>query len=274
VPDRFPRIKKGAMLMARKDGSDSHKADVLFTNSYLGLFVQQRPAYWSKLLEMLYGDGRIRKFASVVEDIVEKFSFLALAKDQIAESEARRDPQKQFFVKYHTYSYIFMTKSFLDAVAVFINESYGLKFNGGNIDLGKSHFIESLSTQNKPLAAEITKRQRWIGQVTKYRNNLIHRHGVYVGPIPTVPESMTDPRAIDLYILEEPAYIPNDPDFVVDKIYDGVEGEFIKVNSLVEEWIQKSFEIFDLALSSFTASFEVVPRENGVGVIFTIRESR
>lgn len=261
MAERFPRLKKGAMIMARKDGTPDSKSDVLFTNSYLGPFIQEKPEYWGKLLEMLYGEGRLRKFASAVEDIVEKFSFLALAKDQIAERENTKDARKRFFVKYHAYSYIFLTKSFLDAVAVFINESYALGFKGGDIDLKRGRFIESLKLKNAPLASKLLDKGDWIRLVVRYRDNLIHKHGVYVGPIPTVPAEIADPKEVDLYILQEPHYIPYNPDFLVDHIYDGIEGEFIKVASFVEEWIQQSFQVFDLVLGSFTASFELVPRE-------------
>jgi len=259
----FPRLKRGKMIIATKDGPKDSRSDVLFTNSYLGPYVLQKPAYWEKLIGMLYGEGRLRNFASVVEDIVEKFSFLALAKDQIAEHEKTRDPRKRFFVQYFVYSYIFMTKSFLDATAVFINESYGLGFNGGDIDLIRGKFIESLKAKNRPLAQKITEKQNWIRLVVTYRNNLIHKHGLYVGPIPTVPEEITDPREVDQFILKEPHYIPHDPHLLIDHVYDGVEGEFIKVASFVEEWIHESFEVFDIVLGSFTASFELVPREEG-----------
>lgn len=244
------------MIVARKDGPSTTGGD-LFTNTYLGRFVSETPDYWAKLHEMIYGNGRLKKFAAIIEDIVEKFSFLALARDQVYDSERRSDHDKRFFVKYHTYNFIFMTKSFLDSCAVFLNESYELGSRGNSIALENRQLLERLEKLNPKLAQQLDKRAFCFKRVVRYRNNLIHRHGLYVGAIPKVPESMTDPYEIDRYILEQPAYIPNDPDFVVDKVYEGVEGEFILVSALVDDWISAAFEVFNLILSSFTLSFEV-----------------
>ena len=251
-----PRIIRGAVIVARKDGPPT-KAGVLFTNTYLGRFVNETPDYWDKLHDMIYGKGRLRKFASMVEDLVEKFSFLALARDQISEHEKRRDREKLFFVKFHTYSYVYVTKSFLDACAVFLNESYGLKQRRSSIALNKTQLLNSLERVNSGLANQLREHMSWFQRVVQYRNNLIHRHGLYVGPVPTVPESITDPAAVDRYIMEQPTYMPNDPDFVTDLVYDGIEGEFIQVSALVDDWINASFEVFNLTLNSFTLSFEV-----------------
>lgn len=206
---------------------------------------------------MLYGGGRLRKFATIVEDIVEKFSFLALAQDQITESESRRDREKKFFIHYHTYAYVFMTKSFLDACAVFLNESYALEQRGSGIALDKQSFINCLDKVNPDLTKQLHSQREWFKLVVRYRNNLIHKHGLYVGPIPTVPDSLKDPIAVDQYILTQPAYIPNDPDLLIDNIYNGVEGDFIKVTCFVDEWINEAFHLFHIILSGFTTSFEV-----------------
>ena len=247
------------MTIARKDGPPT-KGGILFTNTYLGRFVNETPDYWEKLHEMIYSSGRVRGVATMVEDIVEKFSFLAIARDQILESEKRRDREKRFFVQYHTYSFVFMTKSFLDTCAVFINDTYGLNQKGSAIALDKSKLLDALETPNSGLAEQLRGRMQWFELVVRYRNNLIHRHGLYVGAMPLVPESMTDPLDVDRYVLAQPAYMPNDPDFVIDKVYDGIEGEFVLVTSLVDDWIDSAFEIFNLILSSFTLSFELYDR--------------
>lgn len=256
MTNEHPRILKGAMMMARKDGPDT-PAGALFTNTYMGGKLNEVPEYWPKLHEMIYSAGRLRKYAEIVEDIVEKFSFVAIARDQVREIEARRDREKRFFVKYHTYTYIFMMKSFLDACAVFLNETYGLNQRGSSISLEREKFLIELEKLNSPLTEQLRDRALWLKNVVRYRNNLIHRHGLYVGPIPKIPESLIDPLEVDKYIMAQPTYMPNDPDFVVDKIYQGIEGEFILVTALVDEWVDSAYEIFNLVLSSFTLSFEV-----------------
>nr|WP_321402030.1 hypothetical protein [uncultured Desulfobacter sp.] len=86
---RFPRIKKGPMTFATKDGSPNEEVDRLLTNSYMGRHIAQKPDYWPKLLRMVYGNGRLRTYTGAVENIVEKFSFLLLARDEIIDLEKK-----------------------------------------------------------------------------------------------------------------------------------------------------------------------------------------
>ena len=251
-----PRLIRGSLIVCSKDGQPP-KGGILFANTYLGRHIKEVPDYWDNLHKMIYGRGRLKKYAAIVEDIVDKFSFLFLARDQFGVSEQLRDPVKRFLAQYHTYTYVFMTKSFLDACAVFINESYGLGERGNNISLENKSFLDRLEQSNQALANQLRDRKGWIDLVALYRRNLIHRHGLYVGPIPTVPESITNPEEVDQFILAQPAYMPNNPNFVIDKIYEGEEGEFIKVSDIINEWIDTSSEIFHIVLRSFTLSFEL-----------------
>jgi len=255
--DRYPKINKGSMIVAVKDGTNEKKADQLITNSYFATFLEKRPTYWEKLISLLYGKGRLKKYASIVEDIVDKFSFLFLAKDQILSHEMQLNVQKRFYVKYFAYTFVFMTKSFLDSLAVFINEIYQLSFNGGEIDLKKGKFINEIKNKNNELYSLLSMKHNFITKVVKYRDNLIHKHGLYVGAIPTVPEYLTDPKEVDLFILKEPHYIPNDPNLLFDDIYSGKKGEFIKLSSFVDDWIGESAQLFDIVLGNFTNYFYV-----------------
>ena len=151
-----------------------------------------------------------------------------------------------------------MAKSFLDSLAVFINEIYQLGFNGGEIDLKRGKFLTTLKNKNNELSSLLQKQQQFISIVVKYRDNLIHRHGLYVGAIPTVPDDIKDPKEVDLFILKEPHYIPNDPDLLFDDIYGGKEGEFIKVSCFLEDWINETTHLFHIVLSNFTKYFYVI----------------
>ena len=107
------------------------------------------------------------------------------------------------------------------------------------------------------MAKAIDGKRNWLDYVVKYRDNLIHKHGLYIGAIPNVPEDMTDPVEIEKFILDEPHYMPSDPDLLEDDIIAGKEAEFIKVTCLVNEWLLESFELFDIVLGTFTMRFEV-----------------
>ena len=118
--DRSPRIKHGSMLMATKDGSSGEVTDYLLTNSYMERHVQAKPEYWTKLNEMLYANGRVKRYAGCAENVVEKFSLLLIARDLIQFHEVSRTPDKRFFVKHQAYSFVFLTKAFLDSIAAYM----------------------------------------------------------------------------------------------------------------------------------------------------------
>lgn len=253
-----PRIKKGKMIIATKDSAIAASVDLLLSNSYMARHVTQKPEYWNRLLELLYGSGRLRKHAGAVEDIVDKFSFLLLARDQVVGFEATGNPDKRFFVKYFAYTFVFMTKSLLDSLAVFVNGIYALGYKGGAIDFKKKKFVTAVKETDPHLGATVSAKQQWICYVSNYRDSLIHRQGLYMGPLPTVPEDMTDPEEIDRFILLEPHYMPTDFNLITEDIMDGKEVEFIKVSDLVGEWLGEALVLVDAALKTFSTRFEFV----------------
>ena len=246
------------MIIAVKDGALDDESDQLLANSYMAKHIVAKPEYWPKLLKMLYSKGRLLKYAGKVEDIVDKFSFLMLARDQISTYENTINHEKRFFIKYFAYTYVFMTKSLLDSLAVFVNDIYELDFKGGEIDFKRGRYMEGVRAVDSELAEAIDKKRKWLDYVVKYRDNIIHKHGLYIGAISKVPEYMTDPVEIDKFILGEHHYMPSDPDILVDDIITGKEVEFIKVSFLVDEWLAESFELFDVVLRTFTMRFDLV----------------
>lgn len=244
------------MSLATKDGAPDQPADQLLANSYMGRHVVRKPEYWGKILELLYRGGRARDHADAVEDVVDKFSFLLLAKDQLLGHERSVSPDKRFYVKFLVYNYVFLTKALLDSLAVFVNDVFQLGFRGGQIDLKRGMFIDALEQQDSSLTSKIRSRKSWIDLVVRYRDNLIHRHGLYIGPLPTVPQSLTDSSEIDHFIMRQPHYMPTDPDLRTNRIANGGESEFIKVQCLVDEWLEESFALFDAVLRTFALRFE------------------
>lgn len=253
-----PRIKKGKMTIATKDSAIAANADLLLSNSYMARHVTQKPDYWAKLLEMLYGAGHLRKYADAVEDIVDKFSFLLLARDQVLVLEETTNPDKRFFVKYFAYTFVFMTKSLLDSLAVFVNTIYSLGFKKGGIDFKWKKFVDSVKGLDPILGDTIAAKQQWIYYVSKYRDSVIHQRGLHVSALPTVPEDMTDPDEIDNFILREHHYMPTDPSLTSEDIIDGKEVEFIKVTDLIGEWLGETLVLFDAVLKTFSTRFELV----------------
>lgn len=253
-----PRIKRGKMVMATKDGASAANVDRLLVNSYMARNVTEKPDYWPKLLGMLYGEGRLRNYTNHVEDIVDKFSFLLLARDQVLVLEETRSPDKRFFVKYFAYTFVFLTKSLLDSLAVFLNEIYGLGFKGGEIDFKKGKFVSTLKEEDASLGALLEGKEAWILYASKYRDEVIHRHGLYVGALPNVPEEMTDAGEIERFILQEHHYMPTDSTLTSEDIIAEQEVEFIKVTELINEWLAEVSTFFDAVLRTFATKFELV----------------
>nr|WP_321402026.1 hypothetical protein [uncultured Desulfobacter sp.] len=150
-----------------------------------------------------------------------------------------------------------MEKAFLDSVAVFINEIYQLGFNGGQIDFKKDKFVGAIRDKDSELGKAISIKRNWLDYVIKYRDNLIHRHNLYIGPLPTIPDNMTDPVEQRIYISQEHFYMPINPEDINDKILDRREGEFIKVTYLIEDWLKESNDIFDICLRFFAQKFNL-----------------
>ena len=253
----YPRIKKGKFISAVKGGTGSGNVDQLLANSYMARHVLAKPEYRAKLQEMLYGQGRLRNYAGAVEDIVDKLSFLMLAKDQIIAYESTESSTKRFFVKYFAYTYVFVTGAFLDSFAVFANELYGLGFAGGDVTFRKSKYCGAVRTRVPELGERIDRKRNWIDDVFKYRDSLIHRHGIPVSSLPHIPDHVTDTVEIDQYILRAPHYMPKDPNTIDDNIIDGKETEFIRVAALVDEWLTEALELFDTMLRTFALRFDV-----------------
>lgn len=258
-----PRIKKGRITPAYKEAKAGEKSDFLISNTYFRTFLQTTPPYWDKLLDLLYRGGRLKKYASIVEDVIDKFSFLFLSRDQIRHHESLLDASKKFHIKYFTYTFIYLTKSFLDSLAVFVNEIFELGFKGGEIDFRRGKFIEHIRSKHKTLGELISERRNWIDRVIKYRDNLIHRHGLYIGPLPNVPPEIKDEKEIDLYILKEPYYLPNDPDLTVDVVSETREGDFIKLTCFIDDWINEAANLLDIVLGTYTRHFIRVSRSEG-----------
>jgi len=250
-----PRIKRGPITVAHKDPKPGETSDMLIANSFFRTFLQTTPDYWEKLLDLLYRGGRLRLYASSVEDTVEKFSFLFLSREQIRRYEPLDNDNKRFYIKYFAYSFIYFTKSFLDSIAVFLNVILELNFKGGEIDLKKKNFVNAILSKHKELGEKILAQKTWIQKVVKYRDNLIHRHALYVGPCPTVPPDMTDEKEISRFILKEPYYLPNHPDLTTDKVSDQREGELIKLTCFVDEWIDQASQMFDIVMGTFATQF-------------------
>lgn len=195
-----------------------------------------------------------------IPDMVEKFGFMLLARDQI--KAIGNSDQK--VVKYHCYNFIFHTKSFLDSISTFLNTEYNLGFKGGEIDLKHGKFITALKEKNSELVQKIDQLRNWISNVVEYRDALIHKHGLWI--CPATPEDFNPPVGNSWSNLD--IRIPWDPTMTIENYATKLEevkkryGEVMRpMNDLCKEWLDNSKEILELVLEDLDQRLTSVTKE-------------
>jgi hypothetical protein len=117
-----------------------------------------------------------------LHDILEKLGFIEEMYESLSTAPFGRSLPR---MKSSFYFFVWSVKALHDSLAVFLKQWYSLPEERGAIDLGnglraKGTFLISLQKENKELADTIAENfQGWINEVTEYRNNTIHRFGVF-----------------------------------------------------------------------------------------------
>jgi hypothetical protein len=166
-----------------------------------------------------------------LSDAISKFGFMILAHDAVKEAVKR---EVRIFCQYNFYSFVFLTKAFLDAISLFLNEELRLGMSGGQIDITKKHFFDKLEQAQgrETLAKQLAGLCNWLSFVKQYRMELIHRRpaqvfGRYV------------PHSVPPELRVEQLHVPVPPAFIS-------EGEWRKseeIGQFVDEWLMKSEKI-------------------------------
>lgn len=114
-------------------------------------------------------------YLEFLSDALEKLGFLYFARDRL--KKYKRDLHAG---KYHVYNSIFDCKAFLDTIAGLLNHHYKLETRRIQTDLKHTKFLQKLADKNSKLAREISRFEVWIKAISKWRNILIHRHGIFL----------------------------------------------------------------------------------------------
>lgn len=209
---------------------------VLQSNSYLHIenYEPQALKELQKVLAPLRRQGiyiQDANLAGLANNMIIKLGFMFLARNYVKRLKSKQD--SHIYLTYHFFNFVFDTKSFLDAVAMILNYFYNLGYAKGDIDFKKTSFFKSLNKKSPNLGKEISKHKKWLYDVIKWRDSLIHRLSPLI-------ETVNDEAKNDFLIPSEPVtFLANSTIEKYARIpkYDGIV--------FCETWINNAKDIFE-----------------------------
>lgn len=128
----------------------------------------------------------------------DKLGMVFYAKEQIA--ELRKSMRPYVEVRYHTTNAIISSKACLDALATILNELYGIGYHKGKIDLAtvRSDLLHQIGKVNPKLGSLLKKHEKWINDITEYRDSVIHKIMLVTPPIGRTSDAseLTEPISV------------------------------------------------------------------------------
>ena len=222
---------------------------ILNTFSYLER-ISYKPTSFTDLENIISpsnpsGTGKILSvpIANDIHNLTLKLGFVWQGRDFISKIDSENNPDP-VLANFYLNNFVYDTKSFLDSVAVTLNDIYKLGHSKGEIDLEKTRFINSVTNSSPALSQHITKNMKWIKDVTDWRLNLIHRFSIMVGNYSTMhdrkdPDGTIGGKCIPLRMPAKP--IP----FLEMSKFIHNNGESISVTSFVEDWLSHAKDLFE-----------------------------
>jgi len=178
-----------------------------------------------------------KELGRYVLNATDKLGMVFYAKEQIAKLKRLRRPYIE--VRYHITNVIISSKACLDALATILNEVYGMGYRKGKIDLAttRSDLLHQISKVNRKLGSSLKKHEKWINNITDYRDSVIHKIMLVTPPIgPTSdPSGLTKPMSVKVPSL------PLTLDYVEQKKISWLDAEDY-CQRLIEQ-LQKLIEI-------------------------------
>lgn len=197
------------------------------------------------------GSIDISKNPGLIEQIMDsygKLGFLFLSRDYIRTVNGKIRGS-HVYVYYHLYNFIYDCKSYLDSVAVMLNDFYSIGKTGGDVDFKHSSFRCKVIQKEPKLEKIIKKYEDWFVTVAYWRDNLIHR---FSSPIGWSRNDISLPSQEDLNkILEEnpPVKMLVEPQPLLSANFAELKkkyGEaFREIDPFCKEWIDKACDFYD-----------------------------
>lgn len=163
-----------------------------------------------------------------LSDAIEKFGFMLLARDALTDA-AKREVLP--FCQYNFYCFVFLTKAFLDAISLFLNEELHLGMSGGQVDITKKHFFDKLeqASGREPLAQQLSGFYNWLSFIARYRIDLIHRR-------PAQVFGREVPRSAPPKLRRHELHVPLQPTF----ISEGGWKKSKEIGEFASEWLKQA----------------------------------
>lgn len=179
-----------------------------------------------------------------------KLGFTWQARDFIFEIALNDNPDA-ILANFYLSNFIYNTKAFLDSVAISLNDFYKLGFEGGDIDLVKGSFVNTLEKKSPILSQYIQKNRKWINEVVDWRMKIIHRFSILIGSYHT----MFDQKGVKqpLRMPAEPISFSAMPEYIYNK------GESINVVFFIDKWLNSAKELFESTCEDLA---EFIVKEN------------
>ena len=113
----------------------------------------------------------------------DKLGMVYYAKEQIVKLKKSKRPYME--ARYHITNAIISSKACLDALATILNQVYGIGYRRGQIDFAtaRSDLLHQIGKVNRKLGSLLRKYERWINDITDYRDSVIHKIMLVTHPI-------------------------------------------------------------------------------------------
>ena len=170
-------------------------------------------------------DVRTRPFKELgryLLNATDKLGMLLYAKEQIAELKKVESPS-YIEIRYHIVNAIISCKGCLDALATVLNEVYGIGYRKGKIDLAttRSNLLHQIGKVNRKLGSLLKKYEKWINQVTEYRDFVVHKIMLMTPPIGPTSDASGLTRPMRIQVPSRPLTI----DYVEQKEIGWLDAE-------------------------------------------------
>lgn len=191
------------------------------------------------------------KFVDIylIEQIIDsygKLGFLFYSRDRIQELNSKVQAS-HIYVHYYLYNFIYDCKTYLDSVAIMLNDFYDIGESGGRIDFYFGTYRNKIINKEPKLDRIIKVLEPWFILVYNWRRDLIHRFSSPVGwqlvKVPSVKEmdEYLERNPPVLMLVEPQPYLSaNFP-----KLNKKYGTSFREIDPFCEEWISNACRFYD-----------------------------
>jgi len=226
---------------------------LLATGHSLALQSSYKPEIFHELADHMVQEigGGYLEVSHVLEDLCdayEKLGYMFYAKRTINELDPGI-PYYALVVQYHTLSFLFLCKGFIDSISNAVFHAFDLDIKKvANIDIARPEFNRKLANKNPQMSKRMKQFLDWAKYIYDYRMALIHKYRFFgMGKTPTVTE---------LEILREPISPLNfldkrNLDTFTEELKKKYGSPMVQVEDFCREHLDNAIRLFEMVVSAF-----------------------